>query len=193
MTYERVKIIRKPKKALSESELARLESLDRTKLTEAEKLTLDKFLFSVYTGLRVSDNNAMRKSDLSQTEEGLVLSVTTIKTNTRVTLPLRDLFGGKPEQIAKQYMKRKGADTLFPYIGREAITNSLESLHKLADVSFHMTFHTSRHTCATLLAAKCGDPYIIKDVLGHSDISIGMRYIHSCADTLRRQLSAVKW
>ncbi len=35
------------------------------------------------------------------------------------------------------------------------------------------------HTFGLLLAGKTGDPYLIKDFMGYSDIKMSMEYIHS--------------
>lgn len=154
----------------------------------------DRFLFSCYTGLRDSDSIALRKCDVVHDERGLSIQFTTIKTDQRIALPLYLLFGGKPERIAEKYLAQNPADELlFPYMGRSGREYKLKRLFKLVGIPDGCSFHTARHTCATLLAEKVNDPFVIKDVLGHTAIKTSMVYIAHSHKTAERKLATVQW
>lgn len=154
----------------------------------------DRFLFSCYTGLRESDSLALRKCDIVHDANGLTMQIKTIKTEQDVILPLYLLFNGKPERIAQKYLELNPADDLlFPYMGRSGRDYKLKRLFKLVGVPEICSYHASRHTCATLLAEKVNDPFVIKDVLGHTAIKTSMVYINQSHKTAERKLAVIRW
>jgi integrase len=58
--------------------------------------------------------------------------------------------------------------------------NVLEAFHKLCDVAGvpRMRVHDTRHSCGTLLHVQHADPFMIQEVLGHSQLSTTRRYTH---------------
>lgn len=181
------------REGITEAELATLERIaEEGTVTGDLAITLDKFLFSCYTGLRISDNDAIKKSNLIRREEGFFVDYKTIKTGFHVRYPLWSLFEGKPQRIAEKYMQLyPNITTLFPTVKR--MTVNLNCLEDLAKTHNHLTFHVARHTCATLLAHKSGNPFVIQNVLGHSDIKMSMNYIHDSAEALIDDIAKIKW
>lgn len=179
---------------LTEMEVNRLENIDRSKLSTNELVMLDRFLFSVYTGLRRGDNCRLSERDIRQESEGLVLDMVTEKQQGKhIVLPLFALFGGKAQDIAQRYMsERHGAKTLFPEQAYEPARILARIMAKVG-VDRHISFHCARHTCASLLAEKTGNPFVIMQVLGHSDIKTSMIYIHNTYSAMVRSLENVKW
>ena len=49
-----------------------------------------------------------------------------------------------------------------------------------------MTWHTFRHTFASLLTRNGADLVTAKELLGHSSVSVTMRYAHTNRDAKRR-------
>jgi len=56
----------------------------------------------------------------------------------------------------------------------------LESFHKLCDVAKvpRIRVHDTRHSCGTLLHVQGADPFVIQEVLGHSQLTTTRRYTH---------------
>ena len=184
----------KPKRPyLTEEELARLELLELSNKTQ--RLVLDKFLFSCYCGLRISDNTDLRRSDIEEDAKyGMKIDKEMRKTKAHVSLPLHFLFDGKAEQMIKRYMAEyPDLDTVFPYVSDQTVNGHLKTIMAKANIDKEATSHTARHTCATLLAEKTGNPFIIMKVLGHSDIKESMTYIHNTYQSLMDGLVGVKW
>lgn len=199
--YERFKVKRgrsKIREALTEEDIVNLENLDRTQLRKVDKnleIVLDKFLLSVYTGLRISDNTSLLKKEVKDDPSGLVIDKVTEKMDgVRVVLPLRQMFGGRPEEIVRRYMDMcPDIDTIFPYIPDSKVNIALKTIAYMAKVSLHLTFHVARHTCATLLAEKSGNPFVVMKVLGHRDIKTSMIYIHNSYASIKKNLSEINW
>jgi hypothetical protein len=58
--------------------------------------------------------------------------------------------------------------------------NILEAFHLLCDAAQvpRVRVHDTRHSCATILHAQGASPFIIQQVLGHSQLSTTRRYTH---------------
>ena len=199
--------IHKPKQeqkpSLTKEQLKLLESITKDQLSSLAstedslnrcECTLDRFLFSCYTGLRISDNISLLKSEVSRDAKGLVIQKVTQKTNELVTLPLHILFDGKPQTIALKYLE-EGSDreTLFPKVSSNCILVRLHEIFKLVGLPDNISFHTARHTCASILAEKVDNPFVIKDILGHCDIKTSMEYISKSHQTAEKKLKLINW
>lgn len=179
--------------ALSIEELQRLEGIDCRKLKMIDvnlEAVLDRFLFSCYTGLRISDSQRLTAKHFSQTTYGFTLDIVTEKgVGKRVVIPLDFLFDGKAAEIAKKYLAMNN-DTLFPKLSDQKVNLKLKTLAGIADIYIPLTFHTARHTCATMLAETTGNPFVIMQLLGHSDIETSMIYIHNSGAAVVNALKA---
>jgi site-specific recombinase XerD len=180
---------------LEPSELAALENLDRSLMSDEPVQVLDRFLFSCYTGLRIGDSILLPKEHIKSTPDSLVIDMATEKgKGQRVVLHLAHLFDGKPQRIAQAYLERyPGIKTLFPPMTDQAVNRILKILAYMAGIKKNLTFHMARHTCGTALADLTANPYLIKDILGHKDIKTSMIYIHSSSERIKKQLLNVKW
>ncbi|MBR6251779.1 MAG: tyrosine-type recombinase/integrase [Bacteroidales bacterium] len=187
----------KRKPSLSEEQVVAIENLsdeDLKAIGNQYDVLRDRFLFSCYTGLRNSDSLALKKSDITRDERGLTMQLTTIKTDHQVVIPLHLLFDGKPERIALKYLNINSSDQfLFPCSHKTKANDKLKRIFRLAGIPETYSFHTSRHTCATLLAEKVNDPFVIRDILGHTVIQTSMSYISQSHKTAERKLASIKW
>lgn len=190
---------RKQKDALTGEQLAAIENIDRNALVdkygEAIEYTLDKFLFSCYCGLRYSDNNTLKKSEIIREPKGLVVDRVTIKSGQRVILPLYMLFNGKGQKIAEKYIDSgRTGDTLFPSINETRTNNHLKKIAEFAQLSYNkLSFHIARHTCASQLAERVDNPFVIMNILGHRDIETSMIYIQRSHTAAAKNLANVDW
>jgi len=195
--------IRPPKKtqrdSLTGEQLAALENIDRKALVEkfgeSYEYVLDKFLFSCYCGLRFSDNNTLKKSEIVKDPKGLVIERVTIKSGQRVVLPLYMLFNGKGQKIAEKYMEgHEELETLFPP-GKEGCVNyQLKKIAEFAGITYSsLSFHIARHTCASQLAERVDNPFAIMNILGHKNIDTSMIYIQRSHNAATKNLEKVDW
>ena len=183
------------RQALTNDQLTMLEEIDRDVFPEhhIREFIVDMFLFSCYTGLRYSDVSTLTRDHLHNDAHGYVLQKKTIKTSIDVTLPLYSLFNGKPQAILEKYLHREDSKTIFPRTYRSAIEISLHRLEQLMNLPFPLTFHVARHTCASQLAERVDNPFMIMNVLGHGEIETSMRYIHTSHKTAAKKLENIKW
>lgn len=182
--------------SLTSDNLSVLENVDRNKFKDKRinVMALDMYLFSCYTGLRYSDVSTLLKSEIIHDGKGLVIDKKTIKTGAKVLLPLYIMFSGKAQTIAERYLnEHEEMETLFPPMSSVSINSNLEKIEKFLKLPIHITFHTARHTCATQLAERVDNPFVIMDVLGHSKIQTSMNYIHHSQKSSEKKLAEVDW
>ncbi|MDO4497941.1 MAG: site-specific integrase [Bacteroidales bacterium] len=195
--FEIPRLEEKKKPSLTQEQVTALENIPDKVLEDMGiqyDVLRDRVLFSCYTGLRISDSLALRKCDVCQDEHGLTIQFKAIKTGQRINLPLYLLFDGKPERIAQKYLEHNPVDDLlFPYMGRSGRDYKLKRLFKLVGIPETYTFHATRHTCASLLAEKVNDPFVIRDVLGHVAMKTSMKYITQSHKTAERKLATIQW
>lgn len=190
--YTRFNVKRLPtvRKALESEQLAALEVLD---VPDAAKPVKDMFLFSCYTGLRYSDMIRVSKTDIVRSGDGVYLNMREQKTKKlKQNLPLHKLFGGKAVAIIDKY-ETKYKDFIFPSLTDQHINRMLKVVGMLLHLDFPLTFHCSRHTFGTMLAEKTQDPYLIKELMNHSELKTSMIYIHSSKTRIENALSKVDW
>lgn len=152
---------------LTTSQLRRVEKLvveDRLVITK------DAFLFACYTGLRFSDLTTLRSVHIDKQW----IHKKMVKTGFVVDIPLNDIFDGKAAAIVERY----GAiERLVTKIGCNSTANKrLREILQLAGVTEHYTFHTARHTFATLLIQYGLAITTVQKLLGHQKIETTQIY-----------------
>ncbi len=138
------------------------------KVTTRSSGTKQTFMFCCFTGLRHGDMAALRWKDIRKTDEGEVIFVPSMqKTKHPVIVPL-----GKQ---AKSWMPERPKDAddqlVFPNAPKLGATNrALKNMAKRAGINKLVTFHTSRHTFATMTLTAGTDIYTTSKLLGHTSV-----------------------
>ena len=131
-------------------------------------ITKQTFMFCCFTGLRHSDMLTLRWKDIHKTDDGLVIHVPSMqKTKKPVIVPLG-------EQALKWLPKQgdaANADKVFPNAPTLGCANrALKHMAKNAGITKLVTFHTSRHTFATLTITAGADIFTTSKLLGHTNV-----------------------
>lgn len=152
---------------LTAEELGRME----TTLMRNEE-TKRAFLFACYTGLRISDICSLTYGDIKQEQAATgqriyIVRKTMVKTRRVVSVPLSK----KALSYLPADFSQKSKDTKvfnLPTVG--AVNDSLKTWAKDAKVDKVVTFHTSRHTFATLALTLGVDVFTTSKLLGHQNV-----------------------
>ena len=171
---------------LTPDELRKLENLE----VSDRKLrhVLDAFLFCCYTGLRFSDFCQLTSANFAKINGKKWLHFKSIKTGIELRLPLHLLFEGKALAILDRYEITK-----FSCLGSNAETNkALAQITNMARIKKHVTYHTARHTCATLLVHQGVPITTVQKLLGHTSVKTTEIYSEILSNTIVRDLKAVK-
>ena len=171
---------------LTPDELRKLESLE----VSDKKLrhVLDAFLFCCYVGLRFSDFCQLSPANFIRVNGKRWLHFKSIKTGVEIRLPLHLLFDGRALAILDKYDISD-----FANLGSNSETNkALVELAVLARIRKHFTYHTARHTCATLLIHQGVPITTVQKLLGHTSVKTTEIYSEILSNTIVRDLKAVK-
>lgn len=171
---------------LTPDELRKLENLE----VSDKKLrhVLDAFLFCCYAGLRFSDFCQLTPANFIRVNGNKWLHFKSIKTGIELRLPLHLLFEGKALSILDRY-----DITEFANLGSNCDTNkALAVITSMARIKKHVTYHTARHTCATLLVHQGVPITTVQKLLGHTSVKTTEIYSEILSNTIVRDLKAVK-
>lgn len=174
-------------KFLSPEELKRMEDMH---LEGRLAHVRDAFVFCCYTGLRFSDFCLLRKEFLDVEDGCLWIRMSMKKTGTEVAIPVGLLFDGKGVWILGKYPSVEA----FARVGSNSKVNqALKQLQELAGISTRMTFHLSRHTCATLLCYHGVPITTIQKILGHSRLATTLIYQEVMTETMVKDLKRARF
>lgn len=133
-------------------------------INETHKNILSKFLFSCFTGLRISDIQNLTADNII----GDYLVFVSVKT-------------GKLQRIQMNESAKKFIGTHKPFAGNytdQYINLTLKDICKICGMKKRMTYHVSRHTFATNFIISGGNVTVLQKLLDHSKIETTMIYVH---------------
>ena len=182
----RIKTLKPKHTFLLPDELKKLESLELTGKRTAYKHTLEAFLFCCYTGLRYSDFTHLSDKNIVFIEQHPWIVFTTIKTGAEVQLPLALLFEGKAWKLLRKHQKH--LNEFFHIKANSTVNKELIRIGRLAGIQKHFSFHSARHTNATLLIYKGVNITTVQKLLGHRNISTTQIYSEVLGSTIVNDL-----
>ncbi|MBR5677159.1 MAG: tyrosine-type recombinase/integrase [Paludibacteraceae bacterium] len=178
--------------------IPRYESDPRSFLTVDELNTLSStnckneevkraFLFACFTGLRLSDIETLRWDNLHVVGGTQTIVKTQVKTGHEIRIPLnRDALSvlGKRNQ-------GELTDKVFVLPSRTYISQILNRWALVSGIGKHITFHTSRHTFATLAITAGVEIYTVSKLCGHRSVRTTEIYTHIIDTTLREGVDKI--
>lgn len=171
---------------LTPDELRKLENLDIS--DKKLRHVLDAFLFCCYVGLRFSDFCQLTPANFIRVNGKRWLHFKSIKTGIELRLPLHLLFEGKALAILDRYDIAE-----FASLGSNSEVNKcLAQITMMARIKKHVTYHTARHTCATLLIHQGVPITTVQKLLGHTSVKTTEIYSEILSSTILRDLKAIK-
>ncbi|WP_400070390.1 tyrosine-type recombinase/integrase [Zobellia russellii] len=178
-----------------------LKFIDRPKLEEQEMVYLTEdevrqiiatdfydnqvknaFLFGCYTGLRFSDLKRLKWQNI----RGNTIQLTQKKTKASIYIPLNNNAKGI---LASQ---KKTSEKIFNLSNHNRSCNrTLEKLIKKTTIDKKVTFHSSRHTFATLLITSGANIFTVSKLLGHKDIKSTLVYAKVINEEKERAINSM--
>lgn len=148
-----------------------LRQFEAMKLKGYDDIVRDAFLVGCYTGLRFSDVTALRQEHIA--DGWLVIGMK--KTKFTVEIPVATLFDGKLLGLVEKYGGNIGR--LTKKLGSNSVVNkTLRPLLDAVGADAKTTFHSSRHTFATLLGQQGVDITVVSKLLGHQKLQTTQIY-----------------
>lgn len=134
--------------------------------TECDRKEIkDAFLFACYTGLRISDIINLTWKNIREEGGSMRLDIVMKKTGDPLRLALSN--------GARRHLPERGSqsDKVFNLPGQETINAHISRWSGQAGIGKHITFHTARHTFATLGYIAGADLYTVSKLLGHKSVA----------------------
>lgn len=163
---------------------AYLEYNELLKLNEtacSDKEVKRAFLFSCYSGLRLGDVRALQWKNI----QGNHIEFIQKKTNETLYIPLHETAAqliGEPGEPDKRIFKVP-SDSYLSVIMKTWIEQ--------AGISKRITFHSARHTFATLGLTYGADIYTVSKLLGHSRIETTLIYARIIDEKKRKAIDGL--
>ncbi|EYB00414.1 phage integrase family protein [Bacteroides fragilis str. S6L8] len=162
---ERFHVPDKHREYLTTDELKRFLAVETQ--TQAEQTVQKAFGFSCMTGLRLGDMQRLRWSDIKTIGEVQAVSIIQHKTKRLVTVPLNELalslLPPRPDN---------GEDgIIFPLVKKpDNVAKYVRRIKEKAGIEKDFTYHSSRHSAATLAITAGAELYSGRKILGHGSI-----------------------
>lgn len=173
LTTDPTKSIDPPRMILPHKEFLTEEELKRLIQTPCSKEIVKRsFLFCCFTGLRISDVRELTWKKVIFEEQGVHINYRQKKTKIENYVPLSE----NAISVLPPKDDKSDSDPVFTLPPETTIRKTLKEWMTNAKIDKHITFHSSRHTCATLLLNSGVDIYTVKEILGHTDIGTTMKY-----------------
>ena len=173
-------------------ELEKLENMELDGRRQSLSQSLDAFLFCCYTGLRYSDFINLSEKNIVTIDKRPWLVFNTVKTGAEVKLPLTFLFEGKAWKLLRKH-KRHLSD-FFSIKPNSTVNKELIRIGKIAGIEKHFSFHSARHTNATLLIYKGANITTVQKLLGHRNVTTTQIYSEVMGSTIIKDLKkCAKW
>ena len=162
--------IRRPESKREYMTIEELRALIATPMkNEAVK---QAYLFSCFCGLRISDIIGLKWGNVYVDNGQYRLEVVMQKTKETIYLPL------SPEAL--RWMPERGdktsEDHVFDLPSTTHINILLKPWAKAAGIDKRFSFHTARHTFATMMLTLGADLYTTSKLLGHTDVKMTQVY-----------------
>ncbi len=145
------------------------------------KETQRAFAFACFTGLRISDIRALKWTDIKNPDTAPTIVLSQSKTGDIVRVPLG--------RMALSLLPAEhNDDHIFHLPTATAVHTSCRWIAERAGIKKNVSFHTSRHTFATLTLAACENLELVSKLLGHKSVKTTHRYAEVLLD---RKIEAV--
>ncbi|MBL7128509.1 MAG: site-specific integrase [Ignavibacteria bacterium] len=143
-----------------------INELRKLASTESDRPEIKRaFLFACNTGLRLSDVQNLKWENI----RGDKLDYRQQKTQGFEYLPLSSTAQKLIYKDGRKILKMPN-EKVFELPSQQTITLALKRWSKIAGITKKITFHTARHTFATVALTRGVDLYTVSKLLGHTDI-----------------------
>ena len=134
------------------------------------------FLFACFTGLRVSDLRLLKWDNIKDGENGKMIVIEQKKTRKQVAVPLC--------KTAMMFLPPEQADgKVFHLPNKTWLRGALQRIMKAAGIDKPITFHSSRHTFATMVLTTGSDISVVSQLLGHRSVTTTQSYADVVMDS----------
>ena len=179
---ERIAKVRSTKDSLTMEEVEKIADVVPAKSEDAE--VQRAFLFACFTGIRISDIRELKWSDIKVMGDYKAIIKTQVKTEELVTVPLC--------MKAMEYLPDQREDEFVFHLPlKTGLRLGLNRIIEASGIDKPVTFHTSRHTFATLTFASGSDLATVSRLLGHTSVATTEIYADVLMDSKVKAINSI--
>ena len=183
---ERIAKVRSTKDSLTMEEVEKIADVVPAKSEDAE--VQRAFLFACFTGIRISDIRELKWSDIKVDIKVMgdykAIIKTQVKTEELVTVPLC--------MKAMEYLPDQREDEFVFHLPlKTGLRLGLNRIIEASGIDKPVTFHTSRHTFATLTFASGSDLATVSRLLGHTSVATTEIYADVLMDSKVKAINSI--
>ena len=179
---ERIAKVRSTKDSLTMEEVEKIADVVPVKSEDAE--VQRAFLFACFTGIRISDIRELKWSDIKVMGDYKAIIKTQVKTEELVTVPLC--------MKAMEYLPDQREDEFVFHLPlKTGLRLGLNRIIEASGIDKPVTFHTSRHTFATLTFASGSDLATVSRLLGHTSVATTEIYADVLMDSKVKAINSI--
>lgn len=135
--------------------------------TKNQELVRDLFVFCCFTGLSYVDLKNLTYDEIQRFwDKSLWIIKKRQKSKVKFSVRLLDT----PLQIMEKHKGLGSENLVFNVPSHSSCITHLKTISELAGIKKHVTFHVSRHTCATLFLSNNVPIESVSKMLGHTNI-----------------------
>lgn len=153
---------------LTIEEIQKVANLSDSKFTYHQREIKRAFLFSCFTGLRISDIKRLRWEHIKTTATGKQIEIEQQKTGERVQIPLNS-------NALHIIGETKGRGFVF-HFNCPYTSVAIKKIKTLCNIDKNICFHSARHTFATLCITNGVDIFTTSKLLGHTSVKTTQIY-----------------
>ena len=144
--------------------------LSPEELNKMEEVNLE----GKFTKFQKSKDAFLTAANIVELHQETWLIYKSVKTGIDVRLPLYLLFEGKGLRVLENY--KDDLNGFFKLKDNSNVNKDLNALAKLAEIDKRISFHTARHTNATLLIYSGANITTVQKLLGHKSVKTTQVY-----------------
>jgi integrase len=168
---------------LTESEFKKLfDYYEKNEYQENYHQVLRHFLFMCLTGVRISDLKRLKKENVQESTLKFIPFKTRAKKGTELNIPIIE----KAQKLIQDENSTTGY--LFNTITDQKMNEYLKKIADLGGIPKKIRNHAGRHTFATMFLEKTDDVASLQKLLGHTNISETMKYVHISSRKIESQM-----
>lgn len=165
---ERMKKQEIPKRPIVTREYLDADEVAKLSVTVCRNAEVKRaFLFSCFTGLRISDIRGLRWKDFKRVGDAWYFSIVMQKTQE----PIVNKMSEEAVKCLGSLSGRSGEQMVFYLPSMSSLERIISQWVRQAGIDKHVTFHTARHSYATMALMAGADIYTISRLLGHKSIT----------------------
>ena len=149
-------------------------------LTECAPYLRDIIVCALHTGMRKSEIIGLKWENVDLDTNFIFLEHTNTKSKKSRRLPINSTLR---KLLVERRLQSSGSEYVFlnsdgnPYMRQDSLNRAFQGALKRANIQ-GLRFHDLRHSCATRMIERGASIVAVSRILGHSSLSMTMRYAH---------------